>query len=481
MNNTILNLPLMVEILEDLRTHHILECKFETRMREAQQSMNWNPRGIHAPYTTELDYTHFATAEQGVIQGGGNLDYKKIKRSMRSLWKTIPVTGELKRLKSEQFVAMKEEYGNAIQDEGLLSVGAENRAIEIILRNASSVYGFLKNFYAINGVDSSAIGTITSLPGGNDVCFRWDTTDHGNRFMFKGQKIQFFDVSLGELRSVANNYVTVRSESQQYSKITGVVSTSAAANTANNGLVSFDEIPTKNNAGAANALVAGDTAHIIQGYGAMPQGFFHWVAAGGNLPTEGGTFARSVAPNVFFSTIQDNAPSTENTPKLMMEQESYLSGRVADNESINMEIWMNKAQIFKYQLFGLNSASAALGTTGFNVQRFADMVPPTKVDVGIPNKGLSFNNLRIEEELHVPPGKNLWINWLGWMTDTETPLTIYEYHQNQQFYQSQNAYGEPVDTKQITMFSQYNYFCSDFRTQGYQEDLAYDVKHIAQP
>lgn len=473
-NTTTLALPLMVEILEDLRMHHVLECKFEKRMREVQTSMNWNPRGILAPYTTELDYTHFATGESGVIQGGGNLDYKRVKRSMRALWKTVPITGELARLKSEQFVAVKEEFGNEIDDAGVLRALADNRAIEIILQNASSVYGRLKNFYAINGNDASAIGTVTGVPSSTTVEFRWDTTDVGNRFIKKGQKIQFYDTSATTLRRLSGHYTSPRSESEQYSQVTGVVSTSAAANLANNGLVTFDVCPT-------TALAAGDTAHILQGYGAMPQGFFNWVAASGTLNGESGTFNRSIAPDVFFSTIQDNSSSTANTPKLMIEMESYLAGRMSDNEPSNIEIWMNKAQIIKYQLFGLNSASAALGTVGFNVQRQADFSTPGTPNVGIPGKGLSFNNMMLNEDVDIPPSKNIWIDWLGWIVDEETPTTLYEYHQNQQFYQSQNAYGEPIDAKQVTMFSQYNYGCTKFTTQGYQDDLAFDSAFIAQP
>lgn len=468
---TAISLPLMVEILEDLRVHQVLECKFERRMRQVQESMNWNTNGILSPYETEQDYSHFAVGEAGVIQSGGTTDYKVLKQSMRSIWKSINVTGELQRIRSEQFVSIKEEYGQELDEMSMAGLAA-NRAIEIILRRAAQVYKRLKNFYAINGVDSSAIGTVSGVPVGTDVPFSWTYADHGNRMLFNGMKIQFYDASATTLRSLAAHYSSPRSESQQYSQVNAHVDHRASVNLSNNGLVSFDVLPT-------TALAAGDTAHILQGYGAMPQGFFHWVADTGNLNGEAGSIARSTAPEVFCSTIQDNSASTENTPALMLEMESFIRGRMSDNEPISLEIWMNKAQVFKYQKFALNSSVA--GGAAFNVQRFTDLSAPGSVDVGVPHKGLSFNNLMIEEDVDVPPGKILWIDWLGWMIDTQTPDTIYEYHQNQQMYQGHNSYGEPVDAKQVTMFSQYNYRCTKFKTQGYQEDLAFDADQIAQP
>lgn len=485
-NSTTLTLPLMVEILEGLRMHHVLECKFEKRMREVQSStQGWNSRGILAPYTTELDYNHFGmSTEGGAIQGGNNLAYQRLKRTMRSIWKSVPITGELSRIQSEQFAAVKEMYGNDIQDSNILGQLASNRAIEIILKNASAVYGRLKNFYALNGTDRSTIATVTSAPstsgnGATECGFSWSTSDLGNRFLKKGMKVQFArGATLRSSPAAATDYTAAQSASQGSSTITGVVSTSAAANASNGGRVTFDVLPSVGGGVAIN-----DTVHIIQGFGAMPQGVAHWTDNTQTLVTDTGTVARTVAPEVFLCTLQDNSASTANTPKLMIEMESMIMGRTSDNDPINMEIWMNKAQVVNYQLFGLNAASVAYGTastTGFNVQRNADFTTPGAPNVGIPGKGLSFNNLRINEDVDVPPSKNLWIDFLGWCVDEQTPTTLYEYHQNQQFYQSQNSYGEPLDAKTVTMFSQYNYGCTRFSTQGVQDDLAFNAGMIAQ-
>jgi len=477
MNTTTINLPLMVEILEDLRQHHVLECKFETRMRQSQESMRWNPRGILSPYTASLDYTHFGMSEQGVIQNGGSNEYVQLKQTMRQIWKTVSITGELQRLRDQEFVSLKEEYGQEIPDQGQLMSLATNNALEYILKQAGQVFGRLKNYYAINGNDSSAIGVITGMPGGTDIEFDWTTTDIGNRMLREGMKVQFYDTSLGQLRRNSANYASPRTESEQYSVVDAMVDPRASVNIANNGLVSFDVLPVNNNAGAANALVAGDTVHILQGYGAMPQGFLYWVSDTGSLNGESGPITRSDYPDSFIPVIQNNSPGTANTPLLMAAMESYLRGAVADGEPINTEIWMNKAQTFEYVKFGLNSAGG--DGNAFNVQRFTDLVPPTKVDVGVPHAGLSFNNIRIEEDVDVPPSKVLWIDWLGWMVDVETPETIYEYHQNQQLYQAHNSYGEPIDAKQATLFTQYNYRCTKFKTQGYQEDLSFNADQIA--
>ena len=208
----------------------------------------------------------------------------------------------------------------------------------------------------------------------------------------------------------------------------------------------------------------------------MPQGFLHWVNDTGNLLGSAGNVARSSAPEVFISVIQNNSSATENTPRLMAAMDSYFRGMMSDNEPIAMEIWMNKAQVFKYQMFATNTQN-----TQFNVQRWADLTAPTALDVGVPHAGLSFNNIKIEEDFDVPPSKNLWIDWMGWMVDVETPTTIYEFHQNQQMYQMHNSYGEKLDAKEITMFTQYNNRCTKFKTQGFQDDLAFDADQIGQP
>lgn len=475
MNTTTVNLPLMHEILEDLRVHHVLESKFENKIRTTQESTRWNPTGIISPYNTEQDWTHFGMSEQGILQGGGTNAYSNLKQNIRQLWKTVPVTGELQRLAASEFVRLKEEYGQEVVDDGMIRGLATNNAIEYIFRQAGQVYTRLKNFYAIQGGESSAIGVITGMPGGSTVEFSWLTTDMGNRMLYKGMKVQFYDVSLSQLRRNPANYAAARNEGEQYSVVSNYVDHRASVNLANNGLVTFDVLPVNNNAGAANALVAGDTVHIIQGYGAMPQGFLYWVDDANTLNGEAGPIARTSAPDIFMPNIQANGPATDNTPELMLEMESYIRGRTADNEAINMEIWMNKAQVLRYQMFGLNSSS-----TSFNVQRFGDYTPPAKIDVGMPHKGLSFNNISIEEDVDVPPSKNLWVDWMGWTVDVHTPDQVYEYHQNQQFYQAHNSYGEPIDAKQATIFTQYNYRCTKFKTQGYQENLDFDAEHIAQ-
>jgi hypothetical protein len=470
MNTTTLNLPIMNKILEALRVHNVLEAKFERRMREVQTSNNWNPSGIISPYTSLMDWSHFAVGEQGVIQGGASNEYQNLKQTMRSIWKTVPITGELERIASQQFVGIQQQSGQDT-DAGYMQGLAKNRAIEIILRQASMVYSRLKNYYAVQGGDKSPIGVVTGVPSATTVEFDWTLTDQGNRLFEKNMKIQFYDTSAAVLRRLDSHYAAPRSESEQYSVVANKVDRRSTVNLANNGLVTFDVCP-------STALAAGDTAHVIQGYGAMPQGFLHWVGDSGNLLGETGNVARSANPEVFISTIQNNSPATANTPALMLAMESYLRGRVSESEPLNLEIWMNKAQLYNYAKFALNSSTG--GGAAYNVQRFGDYMNPSKIDVGVPMKGNSFNNIPIEHDADVPPSKNLWIDWLGWMVDVQTPDTIYEYHTNQQFYQSHNSYGEPIDQKQVTLFSQYNYRCVNFKTQGYQDDLAFDAAHIAQ-
>lgn len=467
MNNTTTNLGLMHKILEDLRSHHVLECKFEKRMRETQTKMNWNTTGIISPYTTELDYNHFSVAEEGIIQGGSYNSRSNLKQTMRSIWKSVPITGELQRIQNEQFVAVQEEYGNTITDNGMLNSLAKGRAIELIFRENLSVYKRLKNFYAIQGLDDSAIATVTGLGVAPDLEFSWASTDIGNRMLKNRMKVQFYDVSAGLLRNQDTDYASPKNVTEQYSVVNGFVDPRPSVNVGNNGLVTFDALPT-------TALAAGDTVHVIGGRGAMPQGFLYWVGDTGNLLGESGNVARSSAPHIFASNIQNNAPATENTPDLMLAMEQLIATRTGEGEAISLEIWMNEAQALKYALFGLNSDNST-----FNVQRFQDVKALPNIDVGVPLAGNSFNNILIEVDRDVPPSKNLWVDFLGWCVDEQTPDTIYEFHQDQQMWQYQSAYGEPMDSKQVTIFSQYNYRCTKFKTQGYQDDLAYTASAVS--
>lgn len=478
-HTTTTQLDLMVEIMEGLRSHHVLECKFEKRMRETQESMNWNTRGILSPYETEIDYNHFAISEGGAILSGGTNAYATLKQTMRQIWKSVNITGELARIQSQQFVSVQETYGNQLTGPELGALAA-NRALELILRRAAQVYTRLKNFYALNGTDSSAIATVTNNPGSNQLDFAWASTDFGSRMLFKGMKVQFYDTSLAELRDINACYSTSQSTAEPCSTVSAYVDPRASVS-ATNGRVTFDTVPANNRSGAAAAIAAGDTVHTVGGYGAMPQGFAYWVSDTGNLNGESGTVARSSAPDIFCSTVVDEGTAAELTPLMLLTMESYLRGRVSDDEPIKLELWMNKAQVFKYQKFGINSGSSGTPTSNyFNVTRFGDLTAPQKIDVGVPFAGLSFNNIMINEDVDVPPSKIYWVDWLGWQIDTETPDTIYEFHQNQQMWQGHNEYGEPIDAKQVTIYSQYNYRCSRFKTQGIQTDLAFDSAQIAQ-
>jgi len=276
-------------------------------------------------------------------------------------------------------------------------------------------------------------------------------------------------VAAAALRSLSTDYAVPRNSSSQYSQVSVKVDPRSTINIANNGAVTFDMLPTV-------ALAAGDTAHIRQGRNAMPQGFLYWVSDVGDLLSDTGTINRATVPEILTGFVQDNGGNTDLTPMLMMEMKSFLEGRAGEDQPVKLEIWANKALAYKYALFGLNSTGAG---TSFNVQRFRDTGALGNIDVGTEIDGNTFSGVPIMIDSDVPPSKLLWVDWMGWETDVQTPDTIYEFHQNQSAYQFNNAFGEPVDAKQVTFFSEYNYRCTRIKTQGIQPNLSYDAKHIS--
>ena len=469
MINTTNSLPLMVEILGELRNQFKLESKFERRMREVKQNTRWNSRGILTPYTSQLDFSHFAVPEQGAILGGYLTERIKLKQQMRSIWKSIMLTGSIQRIADSEFISLQKEYPSEAGNLAGLAKTATGRAYEIFLEENLPIYQRLKNFYAINGGDTSAIGTVSGVPTGNVVPFSWATTDNGNRFFQKGMRIQFYDTSAVAHRTLSTDYTAPRAASSQYSMVANKVDPRSTVNIANNGAVTFDMLPTV-------ALAAGDTAHIIQGRNAMPQGFLYWVSDVGDLLGESGVIARSAVPEILTGFVQDNGGSTDLTPMLMLEMKSFLEGRAGEDMPVKLEIWANKALAYKYALFGMNSAGAG---TQFNVQRFRDTGALGNIDVGTEIDGNTFSGVPIVIDSDVPPSKLLWVDWMGWEVDVQTPDSIYEFHQNQSAYQFANAFGEPTDAKQVTFFSEYNYRCTRIKTQGIQPNLSYDAKHIS--
>lgn len=464
MNTTTTNLALMKEVLQKLRNQQKMESKFEKRLRQVKQNTDWNSKGIIAPYTTLLDHTHFAVPEEGAILSGYKNEYIRLKRTMRSVWKSIPMTGALSRLKNH-FVEIQKDYPDFSMPK--MKIAALGRAYEDYLMQNLPVYLRIKNFYAINGSDTSVIGTVSDVPSGTVVPFSWANGGIGNRFLQKGMQIQFYDTSATTLRSLAAHYTSPRSASSQYSQVDAIVSRDPATNISNSGAVTFDVLPT-------TALAAGDTAHVRQGYGAMPLGALYWIDDVGTLLLEDGTtVSRSAHSHILSPVVQNNGGSaTDLSPEMFLDFQTLMMNKTQEGIPVAQDIWMNPALAYEYAAFGLNSNSS------FNVQRNAELGSVNGVDVGVNVNGNTLQGKPLMVDADVPPDTMLFIDWMGWEVIVKTADTIYEYHENQRAFQFSNAYGEPIDAKMVTLFSEYNNICNRIQTQGIIRNISYNPSRV---
>jgi len=438
---------ILPKLIEKGRNLQVAQSRFFQEMEKVKKINKINPGGLYTPYQTGENNMAFAVAEGGPILSGGAPSYAMGVTQLRQHWASIAWTGALERIKNEFLTEVAQDSRYAGEGMPKLMQRAGNMAVGAVIYSALKMYARRENFFALQGTDKSAIGIITGLPGGNVIQCSWDSTNQGNRLFDADQQVQIF--SPGGVQRTTG-LATVGSS--LYNTVLSVDKTPASGDT---GPVTFSEAP------PSNADV-GDTVVFRNSYGLMPQGFIHYV-------DDTGTFkgiTRSTNPAIFNSVITRLSGSPTISPAHIREQLSQMESKAGYGVPLNLQIWWSKTQEFNWE--------SQLYTTPFVRQVDASKVG--RVDLA---PGESYwDGHKFMGDQDVPPGHVDFINMLSWRKVTQTPLQPYEFDGGSYVVNPINSYGERLDQRQSTVFSEYNWDCDDPRTNGRIEGAAFNRIHV---
>jgi len=443
---------ILPKLIERGRNLNVAQSRFFQEMEKVKKINKMNPTGLFTPYQTAENNTAFAVAEGGPILAGSSPEYAMGVTQLRQHWSSIAWTGALERIKSEFLTQVQQDSRYAGENLPTLMKRAGNLAVAAAIQSALKMYARRENFFALQGTDKSAIGVVTALPGANVVRFSWATTNQGNRLFDVGQQVQFF--SPGGVQRTAG---LATLGSSLYSTVTVVDKTAASGAT---GPVTFDDAPDVGAGGTE--LQVGDTAVFRNSYGLMPQGFIHYV-------DDTGTFkgiTRSSNPAIFSSVIQRLSGSPVITPAHIRTQLSLMESKLGYEVPNDIQVWWSKTQEFNWE--------AQIYTTPF--VRNLDATKAGKIDLA---PGESYwNGRKFMKDPDVPPGHVNFINFSTWRKVTQTPLQAYEFDGGSFVINPINSYGERLDQRQSTIFSEYNWDCDDPRSNGRIEGALFANEHV---
>lgn len=437
-------LPKLIEKGRNLRVY---QSRFLQEINKARTVNRMNPSGLYSPFQVAENENAFAVAEGGPILSGASPEYAMGVTQLRQHWASIAWTGALERVRNEFLTSFMQD--SRFQGEAMprLRSRAANAAVAAAVDSALRTYARRENFFALQGTDKSAIGVITGTPGGNVLQFSWASTNQGNRLFAANQQIQIF--SPGGVQRVTGLAVA---GSSQYNTVLSVDKTAASGAT---GPVTLAEAPPSN-------AVVGDTVVFRNSYGLMPQGFLHYVDDTGTYKG----ITRSTNPESFSSVITRLSGSPTLGPAHFREQLSKMESKLGYGVENSVQIWLNKAQQYNFegQLYG---------------STFVRQVDAGKVGrVDLAPGEMYWNGTKIMTDVDVPPGHVNFINMRTWRKVQQTPLQPYEFDGGSLVVNPINSYGERLDQRQSTIFSEYNWDCEDPRANGRIEGLAYSNDFI---
>jgi hypothetical protein len=131
-----------------------------------------------------------------------------------------------------------------------------------------------------------------------------------------------------------------------------------------------------------------------------------------------------------------------------------------------MQIWLNKTQTYNWESQVYQSP-------------FVRNIGPGKVTgVDMAVGEMYWDGHKFMTDPDVPPGHVNFVNFLTWRKIVQTPTQPYQFDSGSYVVNPLNSYGERLDSRQSTIFSEYNWDCVDPRSNGRIEGLAYNRIHI---
>ena len=228
----------------------------------------------------------------------------------------------------------------------------------------------------------------------------------------------------------------------------------------------------------ANDLAIGDTAHFRNAYGALPQGFVTYIDDAGSFKgiTRSTDYAR------FASVMDRRSGSPTLTPLILGENESFLEGKVGYGEPVVVKILMNKAQRFSYMQNLYNSGGASQIFTRFiDSQKNGGRVENYNPAVPTKDSALMFGDKEIMTDEHVPPGEVFFVNFASWRKYVRTEVKPYAFDSGSYLINPIDQYGLRLDSRQYTIFSEYNWDCLNPITNSRITGLGFSASHVRQP
>lgn len=459
---------LFPKILEKTVRNQRYQSRFLKEINRAAEKLSYNnPLGNNTPYVTSENATLFSVAEGGQILNGAPVEYTQGTLDIRKMWKSAGFTGDVERQldpKMAEIAAEKPDLRGNFEE---LNRMAHNRLVRDLIFSTLNLYAHHENYFALQGTDKSTVGVVTALPatlGAGNVGFAWATTSQGNRIFEKNQRIQFYDSAAPTQRTTG-----MTADAGSYFSNVDVKPDHRASTNATNGTTHFTNLPT--------TLAVGDTAHFQNSYGALPQGFVHYV-------DDSGTFkgiTRSVDYERFASVMDRRTGSPTLTPLILFEMESFLEGKVGYDMPFVCKIVMNKTQRFNYVAQLYNTNSGFQFTRYIDTQKGGGRMEKYDPSINTSDEALTFGNKEIITDEHVPPGEVFFVNFASWRKYVRTEVRPYAFDSGSYIINPIDQYGVRLDQKMFTIFSEYNWDCMNPITNSRITGLAFNAAHVRQP
>ena len=457
---------LFPKMLEKTVRNKLYQSRFLQEINKAAETISYsNPLGTNTPMVSGENASLFSVAEGGQILNGNPVEYVQATMDIRKMWKSASFTGDIERQLDPKMAEIAKEKPELMGNFDEINRIAHNRLTKDLVFSTLNLYAHHENYFGLQGTNKSTIGVVTHLPGtegtGN-VGFAWATTAQGNRLFEKNQRIQFYP-------SASTTQLTtdlVASNGSYFSTVDQKPDHRATTNAAK-GIVHFDQVPT--------GLAVGDTAHFQNAYGALPTGFTHYIDDTGSFKG----IPRSTDYDRFASYIDRRTGSPNLTPLILHENESFLEGKVGYGMPVVSKIVMNKSQRFVYTSQLYNTESGFQYTRFIETQKNGGRVDNYNPSVQTSNLYLGDKEIMIDE--HVPPAEVFFVNFASWRKVVRTEVKPYVFDSGSYIINPIDQYGYRLDARMFTIFSEYNWDCTDPLTNSRITGLAFNPKHVRQP
>jgi hypothetical protein len=169
------------------------------------------------------------------------------------------------------------------------------------------------------------------------------------------------------------------------------------------------------------------------------------------------------------------------TPLILTENESFLEGKVGYGVPVVIKIAMNKTQRFNYIAQLYNTVAGFQHTRFIDTQKNGGRVDSYNPSVNTDDSALKFGDKEIITDEHVPPADVFFINFASWRKIVRTEVRPYAFDSGSYIINPIDQYGQRLDQRMFTIYSEYNWDCVNPITNSRITGLAFNPAHVRQP